>query len=111
MSYKKPLKLSLFQIANILLSLSLIIFFIVQAYGIVKTFPTAQMSGLVRLRPTPMNYFWDLNVSNVSVNQDQIHYYTYYYEELHKLLPNVTDVYGILGYCYHYLGDDSKAVL
>ena len=110
MILKKPLKTFLFPAANIILSLFLFGVFFTAGQSIVRTFYPANISSLANLSPNPINYFWDLNIYNAPLNKSRVRYYADYFEHLLKVFPSVRDAYGVLGYCYHFLGDDTKAI-
>ena len=44
-----------------------------------------------------------------AIDKNLIRSWADYYENLLQVFPEFADAYGILGYCYHYLGNDMKA--
>jgi len=110
MFFKKPLRNFLFPAANLLLSFFLLRAFFIAGQNVVQTFPIAHMSALNYLKPHLMDYFWELNIHNAPMNKSRVRYYADYYEHLLQVFPCLWDTYGILGYCYHFLGDDAKAI-
>ena len=97
-------------IANILISFLLLTAFFEAGTNIVQTFPVANMAALNNLAPQPMDYFWQLNMNGAAVDKNKIRYYADYYEHLLQVFPGLRDVYGLLGYSYHYLNNDPKAI-
>lgn len=73
------------------------------------TLAFAKISALNYLQPQPFDYFWNLNMEHAPLDKKQMRYYADYYEDLLKTFPSLREANGILGYCYHYLGDDAKA--
>lgn len=104
------LKSFLFPTVNILVALSLLSAFFIAGQNIIQTFTVASMAALNNLRPQPIDYFWELNTHRATLDKNKIRYYADYYEHLLQVFPNLWDVYGILGYCYHYLNDDPRAI-
>jgi tetratricopeptide (TPR) repeat protein len=104
------LKNFLFPAANILLSIFLLIVFWKAGRGILETYPIAQQSALGHLQPQPLTYMWDMNINNAAIDTNMINEYKDYYSYLLKIDPSQKDAYTILGYCYHYLGNDTKAI-
>ena len=72
MSSKKPYKVFLFPIVNIILGIVLLRIFFIAGQSIAQTFPVANMSALNTLRPQPMDYFWELNIHHVPIDKSQI---------------------------------------
>ena len=104
------LKSFLFPTANILVALFLLSVFFIAGQNIIQTFAVANMAALNNLRPQPTDYFRELNAHQATLDKNKIRTYADYYEHLLQVFPNLWDVYGILGYCYHYLNDDPKAI-
>jgi len=100
----------LFPAANILLALFLLTAFFAAARNVIQTFFVAHMSALSNLAPQPRDYLWQLNNRQVAVDKKKIRYYADYYENLLQVFPSLKEINGLLGYCYHYMGDDQKAV-
>ena len=107
---KKLLKDLVFPGANILIGIFLLAIFFIAGQNIAQTFTVANMTALNNLRPNPINYFWELNIRKAPLERNKIRYYTDYYEHLLQVFPSIRDAYGLLGYCYHYLNDDPKAI-
>ncbi|MDE2027721.1 MAG: hypothetical protein KGK03_07610 [Candidatus Omnitrophica bacterium] len=105
----KPLKTFLFPLLNILLGILMLCVFFTYGRNVVRTFKLARMSAVGRLMPSSMDYFWKLNIGHAPIDKPKIRYYADFYENMLKAYPALTDAYGILGCCYHYLGDDAKA--
>jgi tetratricopeptide (TPR) repeat protein len=110
MFLKKSLKTILFPAANILVTIFLLSIFIFAIRNVVQTFPVASMTALNNLQPKQMDYFWQLNIHQAAVDKNKIRCFTDYYEHLLQVFPSLWDAYGLLGYCYHYLNDDPKAI-
>jgi tetratricopeptide (TPR) repeat protein len=110
MLFEKPLKITFFQAANIIVSIFLIVAFIIAGQNITETFKVASISALNSLEPKPMDYFWELNIHQAALDKNKIRIYADYYEHLLQIFPSLWEDYGILGYCYHYLNDDPKAI-
>lgn len=108
--FKKLLKVSLFPAANIFIGIFLLGAFFTAGRNIVQTFRVADMTALAYLRPNPINYFWELNIHHAPLDTNKVRYYADYYEHLLQVFPGLRDAYGLLGYCYHYLNDDPKAI-
>jgi len=109
MFFKKPLKNFLFLAVNIVIGLSLIAAFTLSARHIMRTVHMARFVGLGPLKPEPMDYFFQIDLHHAALDKNKVRYYADYYENLLQVFPTMIDAYGILGYCYHYLGDDLKA--
>lgn len=99
-----------FPIANILVAVCLVTGFFNAGRNIVQTFSVADSTALTNLRPCPIDYLWELNIHKVKLDKNKIRYYADYYEHLLQVFPGSRDVYGILGYCYHFLNDEPKAI-
>ena len=106
---KKPLKTFLFPAANIIVGLLLISCFTFIISHILQSVRMARFVGLETLKPTPTNYLWETNMRGAAIDKNLIRYWADYYENLLQVFPEFADAYGILGYCYHYLGNDLKA--
>jgi tetratricopeptide (TPR) repeat protein len=100
----------LFKSAHIITGILLLIVFCIAGRNITQTFVVADMSALNNLQPQPKDYFWELNIHQASVDKNKIRYYADYYEHLLHVFPSLRETYGLLGYCYHYLNDDPKAI-
>lgn len=98
-------------VTNILIGLCLITGFYAAGRSIVETYPVARVASLTNFAPASWDYFWKLNIQNAPMDKKRVLYYTDYYEHLLAVYPSLRDAYGVLGCCYHYLGDDNKAVL
>jgi len=103
-------KFFLSPVTNIIIAFFLLWAFLIATKSIMQTITVAEISALANLAPQPMDYFWELNTNHAELDRNKIRYYADYYEQLHKVFPSLWEVNGILGYCYHYLNDDSKAV-
>ncbi len=110
MPAQKSLKDRLSPLVNIPISVFLIAVFCLAAQNVIETFPVAQMTALNYLKPYPIDYFWQLNIHQAPLDKNKVRYYADYYEHLLDTFPSLRDAYGLLGYCYHYLGDDPKAI-
>ncbi len=110
MFFKRPLKLFLFPTVNIILAFFLLSAFFIAGRSVLQTIPFAYISASNYLSPRPMDYFWEVNINQAPIDRDQIRYYRDYYEYLLQVFPSLRDAYGILGYCYYYLGDDARAI-
>ena len=108
--FKKLLKDLVFPGANILVGILLTGIFIFAGRNISQTFAVANMTALNYLRPYPIGYLWDLNIHHAQLDKNKIRCFADYYEHLLQAFPSLRDAYGILGYCYHYLNDDPKAI-
>lgn len=106
----KLLKSLLFPAANIIVSIFLISAFFMAGQNVTQTFVVARMAALNNLKPQPMDYLWELNIHQAPLDKNKIRYYADYYEHLIESFPSLWAAYGLLGYCYHYLNDDPKAV-
>jgi len=106
----KQVKTFLWPAAHIFVGLLLVSVFFIAGKNVTQTFPVASMAALNNLEPQPMDYLWELNTHKVPLDQNKIGSYVDFYEHVLTVFPNLWDVYGILGYCYHYLGDDAKAI-
>jgi|GEM_PF-3496722 tetratricopeptide (TPR) repeat protein len=100
----------IFKACNILVALFLISLFFIAGQNVIQTFRVADMAALNNLAPKPIGYFWELNTRRAALDRNKIHIYADYYEHLIQVFPGLWDAYSMLGYCYHYLGDDPKAV-
>jgi tetratricopeptide (TPR) repeat protein len=78
--------------------------------NVAATFPVARMAALNNLQPQPADYFLTLNNADAQPDRNKVLCYVDYYQYLLRVFPNLWDAYGMLGYCYHYLGDDARAV-
>ena len=107
----KRLKVFLFPAVNIFLGLFLLSVFYIAGQSVVQTLPVARMSALKYLEPRPLDYFWNLSFRDGNINKSLMRYYADYYEHLLEAYPGVREAYGILGYCYHHLGEDDKAIV
>ncbi len=103
----KPL---LFPLANILVALFLSSAFYIAGENVVQTFAVADMAALNNLAPQPADYIWELNTRRAALDRNKIRVYADYYEHLLEVFPGLWDAYSMLGYCYHYLNDDPKAI-
>ncbi len=110
MPVTKALKKTLFPAANIILALFLLVIFYRAAQNVSQTFVVADMTAINNLRPDPINYISDLNFHRASLDTNRIRYFADYYEHLLRVFPGMRDAYGLLGYLYHYLKDDPKAI-
>lgn len=110
MILKKPLKTFLFPAANVLIGIFLLSAFFIAGQNVVQTFSVANITSLGNLQPQPTDYFLELNAHQSTPDKNEIHCYADYYEHMLEVFPNLWDAYGILGYCYHYLNDDPKAI-
>jgi len=99
-----------FKIPYILLALFLLCVFFAAGKNVVQTFAVADMAALNNLVPQPMDYLWELNTRREAPDRNKIRIYADYYEHLIHVFPSLWDAYGVLGYCYHYLNDDPKAI-
>lgn len=103
------LKNLLFQAANALIGLLLIIIFSVGINHILQTIRPARFFSMGALKPQPMDYIWKINIQHAPVDKNLIRYYADYYENFLQVFPQSADAHGMLGFCYHYLGNDQKA--
>ena len=87
----------------------MIICFTVNINRILSNFRSARFYSIGALKPQPMDYLWKINIQHAPIDKNLIRYYADYYENLLKVFPDLADAYGVLGYCYHYLGNDPKA--
>jgi tetratricopeptide (TPR) repeat protein len=110
MLFKKPLKTFLFPAANILLFIFLLTAFFMAGQNVLEVFPAAPMAALNYLQPQPLDYLWELNNYEAPMDINKIRYYKDYFEHLIQVFPSLRDAYGLIGYCYHYLGDDTQAI-
>jgi tetratricopeptide (TPR) repeat protein len=99
-----------FKTLNILLALFLLGLFFIAGQNVIQTFRVADMAALNNLVPQPLSYFRDLNTGRAVLDKDKIRVYADYYEHLIKVFPGLWDAYSMLGYCYHYLNDDPRAI-
>ena len=99
-------------LANGFVTIFLLYSFFITAKFVVQDFTYANMSALNYLKPHPIGYLWDLTflADNPVVDKNKIRCYLDYYEELLKLFPCLWEDYGVLGYCYFYLGEQDKAI-
>jgi len=104
-----PLKTLLLNAANVLIGLLLIISFLIGINHILQTVRPARFFSMGALKPQPMDYIWKINIRHAPVDKNLIRYYADYYENLLQVFPQSADAHGVLGFCYHYLGDDQKA--
>jgi len=100
----------IFPTVNILIALALASVFFIAGQNIVQTFAVADMAALNNLQPQPADYLWKVNIEHAALDRNKVRIYADYYEHLLKVFPNLGDAYGILGYCYHYLNDDTQAI-
>jgi len=103
-------KFFLSPISNILVAIFLLSAFFIAGQNIAQTFAVADMTALNILKPQQMDYLWKFNTHQAALNKHKIHFYKDYYGHLLKVFPSLWDAYGVLGYCYHYLDDDTKAI-
>jgi tetratricopeptide (TPR) repeat protein len=109
MLWDKPLKNFLFPAVNVLIALLMAAVLLACAKSVIQTFPVAHMSALRTLKPVPMDYFWKIGMENAPIDKARISYYKDYYKNFLQVYPMLQDVNGILGCCYYYLGNESKA--
>jgi len=109
MFFKKPLKTSFWPAANILVGLALIVSFTWLTHRILQSVRMARFVGLEAIKPVPADYLWQVNTQQAAIDKNTIRYWADYYENLLQVFPELTDAYGVLGYCYHLLGNDLKA--
>jgi len=95
---------------NILVAIFLLSLFFIAGQNVVQTFTVANTAALNNLKPEPMDYFWELNIHHAALDRNKIRTYADYYEHLLQVYPFLWDAYGVVGYCYHYLNDDPKAI-
>jgi tetratricopeptide (TPR) repeat protein len=100
----------LFKACNILVALFLSGLFVAAGQNVAQTFPVAGMAALNNLVPQPAGYIWELNTRQAVFDKNKIRLYADYYEHLIRVFPGLWDAYSMLGYCYHYLGDDPRAI-
>jgi tetratricopeptide (TPR) repeat protein len=110
MSFKKALKAFLSPAINIFVGIILLRVFFIAGQNIAGTFAVADMTALSNLRPYPLDYFWELNIHQAPLDRNKVRLYADYYEHLLQVFPGLRETYGLLGYCYHYLNDDPKAI-
>ena len=110
MFYKRTLKTFLFPAVNILLGIFLLGAFFTASLNVVETIPVAQMSALRYLTPQPIDYLWKFNYDQAPLDINMFRSYRDYFKYMIKVFPSLRDAYGMLGYCYHYLGDDVTAI-
>jgi len=108
--FKRPLKAFLSPAANILVTVFLLSVFFIASQNVVQTFAVADIAALNNLQPQPTDYILELSIHQAAPDKNKIHCYVDYYEHLLRVFPNLGDAYGMLGYCYHYLNDDPKAI-
>jgi tetratricopeptide (TPR) repeat protein len=102
-------KTFLFQAANVLIGLLLVIGFMIGISRILQTIRPARFYSMGALKPQPMDYLWQIDIQHAPIDKNLIRYYADYYENLLQVFPQLADAYGVLGYCFHYLGNDLKA--
>jgi tetratricopeptide (TPR) repeat protein len=96
--------------ANILVGILLLTGFFIAGQNVYRTFRVADIAALNNMQPQPTDYFLELGIHESSPDKNKIQCYVDYYEHMLKIFPNLWDAYGILGYCYHYLNNDAKAI-
>jgi len=99
-----------YPLIHILIAVFLLIAFLKAAQNVAQTFMVASMSALTNLQPQPYDYFLELSIHQQEPDKNKIHCYVDYYEHLLEIFPSLWEAYGMLGYCYHYLGDEEKAI-
>jgi len=109
-SFKKLLNVFLSPAVNIPVGIFLLGVFFIAGQNIAQTFFVANASALNYLKPNPPDYLWELNTHQALLDPNKIRNFADYYEHLLGVFPGLRDAYGLLGYCYHYLNDDPKAV-
>lgn len=68
------------------------------------------VATLNRVRPD-FHYLVDIsNEGKVEVDQKKMRAYLRYFEQVEKLYPGRSDTYAMMGFCYFYLKDQSKAL-
>jgi tetratricopeptide (TPR) repeat protein len=110
MFFKKSSNIFLSPVVNVPVALFLLSAFFIAGQNVVQTFAVADMAALNNLRPQPADYFWELNTHREAPDKNKIRCYADYYEHMLEVFPNLWDAYGMLGYCYHYLNDDPRAI-
>ena len=95
---------------NITVAILLSSVFFIAGQNVVQTFAVADMVAISYLQPQPPDYLLGLGIHQTVPDKNKVHCYVDYYEHMLKVFPDVWDVYGMLGYCYHYLNDDTKAI-
>lgn len=75
-----------------------------------KVFKRARMKALNRIRPASFDYLLDVVEKGHLVDKEKLGEFRFYYKKVTHYLPNIAEAYGMLGFCYYYLGDDKKAI-
>lgn len=107
---QKFLKILSLPVTNAIIGVLFISSFFIASQNIKQTIRVADMAALTNLQPQPVNYFWELNINHAPFDRNKIRYYADYYEHLLEVFPSLWETYGLLGYCYHYLNNDPKAI-
>lgn len=107
---QRSLKSFLFPAVNILAAILLLTGFLIAGQSVAQTFIVAKMTSLNNLKPNQIDYLWELNIRHAPVDPNKIRCFADYYEHLIEVFPEIREAYGVLGYCYHYLNDDPKAI-
>jgi len=110
MTAEKFLNSTFFKAVNILIAFLLLAVFFIAGQNTIETFKVARMSAMSNLVPQDMDYLWELNIHQAPLDRGKIHLVVDYYEQLLKVFPSLWEIDGILGYCYHELNDDPKAI-
>lgn len=62
------------------------------------------------MMPTNYDYLLDLEKKHQPADREKIRGYIEFYLKVIEVLPERADAYGMLGFCYYYLGDFESAV-
>jgi tetratricopeptide (TPR) repeat protein len=100
----------MFKVFNVILAFFLLGIFFVSGQNITQTFKVASMTALVNLKPQPIEYLWQVNNGQAPIETNKIRCYADLYEHMLQVFPDLWEAYSVLGYCYHYLGNDAKAI-
>ncbi len=97
-------------VGKIFITTGLLVFFIVSLVSLKSQYKQARNKALNELSPDSFDDLVDMIESKIKLSNERLTAYLNYFKEVSQFSPTRVDAVGLAGFCYSYLGNDSKAI-